>query len=218
MTPHALQQEVLDCKTKNRLVVTGRRAGKTSLLLLDALEAMRKGESVCLMAPTYRMKRVLWRCLQDQVQYRPGPAEYRITDVFSGGQISVQSADVFTHPESDLERLFGSWDRINVDEAELVPDEAWSNYLNRALANPAQRVLLAGTFRGHQRYDISPFESLYLVAKQGLYVDLALFQWHAGHLGNSFLDQAITYAQEILRPEAFAREWKGQFVVSETVA
>lgn len=144
--PH--QQEILSAPQKHRLLVTGRRAGKTQtatqFLILQALQ--RKGV-YWWVAPDLVQGRVaermLWNCLHEVAQYRAFSHQFTLPN---GSLIELRT----TVSKRNLrgEGLAG----VVVDEAAFQPEEVYFECLLPALKDKNGWAFLASTPNGHNWY------------------------------------------------------------------
>lgn len=145
--PHKAQQEILLCPARNRIVVAGRRFGKTKLALQELIEtSMRFPNTKCwYLAPTYKAaKEIAWTDLKRLIP--KGMARFNEAELkafmLSGSEIGLKGVD---KPES----LVGSGLKMVVmDEAAQYKEEVWSQIVRPMLMDQQGRCLMIGTPRG----------------------------------------------------------------------
>jgi len=145
------QAEVFACQKRFRLLVAGRRFGKTFLALQELVRAASRPHKLCwYVAPSYRQaKSIAWRPLKEMTRHLWArlPLETELTiELVSGGTISLRGAD-------NYDSLRGNGlDFLVLDECALISPEAWSEALRPALADKLGRALLISTPRGHDHF------------------------------------------------------------------
>jgi len=142
--PHTLQRAVLTSPSRFRVLVCGRRWGKTTAALIAASEAVAQGQRGWWVLPNYPMSSEAWRILKRTL--RPITTEKNETerriDVMTGGSISIKSGD---NPDS----LRGvGLDFLIVDEAAFIKEEVWTAALRPTLSTTEGWALLIGTPKG----------------------------------------------------------------------
>lgn len=154
--PH--QISVMEADARFKVVIAGRRWGKTILGLISVnlghgpMENGRpkyrgalNGGNIWWVAPTYTIANLIWRDLKRALQdiwLDKSEVERRIV-LPGGGTISVRSTD---NPDS----LRGAGlDGIVVDEAAYVKEEAWTEALRSALADREGWAIFISTPKGH---------------------------------------------------------------------
>src|ERR1700674_2006880 len=145
------QGTVFRCEDRFRVLVAGRRFGKTYLALTELIRAAwGPGRSAWYVAPTYRQaKRVAWKTLKWMTKgyWAKTPNETDLTiELVSGGAISLRGADNYDSLRGD------GLDFIVLDEFASMALEAWTEVLRPALADKQGRALFIGTPRGHNHF------------------------------------------------------------------
>lgn len=142
------QQTIADDNTRFRVVVAGRRFGKTHLSIRELCYHARKPQSeVWYVAPTYRQaKQIVWRKLKHKLQdlrwaQKINEAELTIT-LKNGSNISLKGAD-----NADSLRGIGL-DMLVLDEFADIDPEAWYEVLRPTLADKQGKALFIGTPKG----------------------------------------------------------------------
>ena len=146
------QLDVYTCPKRFRVLITGRRFGKTHLAMYELLRfASRKPNSkIFYVAPTYRMaKEIMWKQLKKKVTEHKwikyaNETELSLT-LRNGSQISLKGAD----KSPDNLRGVGL-DFLLLDEYADIPHEAWTEVLRPTISDRhvTGNVLFVGTPRG----------------------------------------------------------------------
>jgi hypothetical protein len=129
-----LQWTVFLCNQRFRVLVAGRRWGKTFLALVELCQAAwGPGRIAWYVAPTYKQaKRIAWKPLKQMTKpyWAAKPNETDLTIALtSGGTISLRGAD-------DYDSLRGEGlDFVVLDEYASMAPEAWTEVLRPALAD-----------------------------------------------------------------------------------
>jgi len=142
------QQVISKDKTRFRVVVAGRRFGKTHLSIRElCYHAKDPGKDVWYVAPTYRQARqIVWKKLKNRLNdlkwaEKTNESELTIT-LKNGSTISLKGADNY-----DSLRGVGL-DFIVLDEFADIAPEAWYETLRPTLSDKMGRALFIGTPKG----------------------------------------------------------------------
>ena len=142
------QQTIADSPTRFRVVVAGRRFGKTHLAIRElCYHAKDPNKEVWYVAPTYRQsKQIVWRKLKHKLQdlrwaKKINEAELTIT-LKNNSTISLKGAD-----NADSLRGVGL-DFMVMDEFADIDEEAWYEVLRPTLADKQGKALFIGTPKG----------------------------------------------------------------------
>lgn len=208
---HRRQQAVHDSPARFRVLVCGRRWGKTMLVLACALEQALQGKRVWYVAPAYPMARVAWRELErwgGQLAAK-GLCVVRKTDhalsFTGGGEIVCRSAD-------NRDSLRGDGlDLVVVDEAALVDERAWTECLRPALSDRRGRALIISTPRGQNWLSV-----YYQRGQDGSEPDVE--SWCFPSYTNPFLDpEEIKSARLDMPDRVFRQEYGAEFIADGAV-
>ncbi|HEX4750078.1 MAG TPA: phage terminase large subunit [Bryobacteraceae bacterium] len=148
------QGEVYKAKKRFRVLVAGRRFGKTHLALVELIHtAWNNPASTCwYIAPSYRQaKRIAWDRLKSMIggagiaQALESELTIRLAN---GSAISLRGADQY-------DSLRGNGlDFVVLDEFAQMSPEVWTEVIRPALADRKGRALFIGTPQGHDHlYD-----------------------------------------------------------------
>lgn len=155
---HPKQAEVFKNDARFRVVVAGRRWGKSKLSMMTMLSwATKKGQKIWYVAPTYKMaKQIMWNELKMWVprQWVTKIRENELSmELRNGSRIDLKGAD---KPDS----LRGvSLDFLVLDEFQDISPETWKTVLRPTLADRKGHALFIGTPKG--------FNMLYEVYRLG---------------------------------------------------
>lgn len=203
---HPQQQQVRDDPRRFRVLVAGRRWGKTRLGAVLAIAEAVQGKRCWWLAPTYGMAMVGWREILALAAQFHEPAEavirhgeLRVTFPFSGGWVQVRSAD-------DPDKLRGEGlDFVVFDEAALIDPRTWHEVIRPALADRRGRALFISTPRGRNW-----FWELYQLGER------RPEEWAAFHFpttGNPYVPESeIELARQSLPERVFRQEFLAEFV------
>lgn len=143
------QQTVADDPTRFRVVVAGRRFGKTHLAIRElCFHAREPNKEVWYVAPTYRQaKQIVWRKLKNRVNdlrwaKKVNEAELTIT-LKNNSVISLKGAD----GGGDNLRGIGL-DFLCMDEFADIDEAAWYEVLRPTLADKMGKAMFIGTPKG----------------------------------------------------------------------
>jgi hypothetical protein len=163
----AAQGLVYQDRTRFRVLVTGRRFGKTYWIVTELVTAAAKtpGGNFFYCAPTYRMaKDIAWDMFKaltpaPWLKKKPNETELKLTLV-NGATIELKGVD---NPDTLVGR---SLDGVALDECALYPDEkVWTLSLRPALADKRGWAIFATTIR--RGFKAVWFLEIYEKAMQG---------------------------------------------------
>jgi hypothetical protein len=154
-TLHAGQMTVHRNPARFKVVICGRRWGKTRLGALECVADALKGGRAWWVAPTYKIAEEGWLVIRRIVRKIPDvkiSMSERVVTMPSGGTVEVRSAD---NPAA----LVGAGLSLVVpDECADMSHEVWSESLRPALADRRGRAMFITTPRGHANWT---FEDLW---------------------------------------------------------
>ena len=203
------QLAVYTCPNRFRVLITGRRFGKTHLAMYELLRfASRKPNSkIFYVAPTYRMaKEIMWKQLKKKVTEHKwikyaNETELSLT-LRNGSQISLKGAD----KSPDNLRGVGL-DFLLLDEYADIPFEAWSEVLRPTISDRhvTGNVLFVGTPRGFGNWS-------YEIYQKGLGSDPEWKSFKFTTLDGGQVDQdEIDQAMKDLDERTFRQEYMASF-------
>ena len=146
------QRAVYTCPNRFRVLITGRRFGKTHLAMYELLRfaSRNKNGKIFYVSPTYRMsKEIMWKPLKKKVtdcRWVKYTNESDLTLILKNGcQISLKGAD----KSPDNLRGVGL-NFLVLDEFADIPEEAWTEVLRPTISDKHANgsVLFTGTPRG----------------------------------------------------------------------
>jgi hypothetical protein len=148
------QREVFLSPHRFRLLVAGRRFGKTYLANVELLRAASgPGRIAWYVAPTYRQaKRIAWNALKELTRpywaSKPQESDLRI-ELERGGTIALRGADSYDSLRGE------GLDFVVLDEYASMAPAAWKEVLRPALADRKGGALFIGTPCGYNHlYDL----------------------------------------------------------------
>jgi hypothetical protein len=155
--PHINQQRILDSDARFRVVMCGRRFGKSELSQVEIISEALKGHQVAYITPTYKLAKTFFEKLIKVVPFNNNKSDLIINFPNEG------SIEFFTGER--LDNLRGRKFHLQiVDEASFIPnlEDGWLNSMRPTLTDYKGRALFLSTPRG-KNY----FNSLYLKGLQG---------------------------------------------------
>ena len=153
------QQAITDSSARWRVVVAGRRFGKTHLAIRElAYHAREPNKDVWYVAPTYKMARqIVWKKLKNKMQDLNWIAKTNETELtiqlINGSTIALKGADNY-----DSLRGVGL-DFIVLDEFADIDPDAWYETLRPTLADKQGRALFIGTPKGIGNWSYELFQN-----------------------------------------------------------
>lgn len=150
--PHINQQTILDSDSRFRVVMCGRRFGKSELSQVEMISHALVGESVAYITPTYNLARTFFDKLVKCVPFENNKSELLIRFP-NDGQIQFFTGE-------RLDNLRGrKFHMVVVDEASFIPnlEDGWKNSIRPTLTDYKGKALFLSTPKG-KNY----FYSLYM--------------------------------------------------------
>ena len=194
--PHPAQQQVLSSPARFRVLMCGRRFGKSVVAKMEALMACSEGKRVAYITPTFLLARTFYGEL-DKVL--PPSVSRNASDLifeFNGGQIRFFTGE-------NLDRMRGvAFHLAVIDEASFIPklEDGWLNAIRPTLTDYKGRAIFLSTPRGKNF-----FYSLYLRGANGE-PDWAGFKFTT--YDNPHIDPTeIDAARDMLPEVAFRQEY-----------
>lgn len=199
------QREVSESLARFRVVIAGRRWGKTHLSIREMSKAARfPGRNVWYVAPTYRMcKQIVWDNLKHKLQDLRWVSKINESDLTivlkNGSKISLRGAD---NPDS----LRGvSIDFVVLDEFAMIDEAAWTSVLRPTLSDRKGSAMFISTPMGRNwAYDLY---------QRGL--DLNEHTWESFQYttiqGGNVSEEEIDAARRDLDARTFRQEYEATF-------
>src|ERR1700694_2224695 len=145
------QWTVFRCDRRFRVLVAGRRFGKTFLALVELCQAAwGRDRLVWYVAPTYKQaKRIAWKPLKQMTRayWASPPNETDLTiELIMGGTIALRGADNYDSLRGE------GLDFVVLDEFASMALEAWTEVLRPALSDRLGGALFIGTPKGRNHF------------------------------------------------------------------
>jgi len=169
--PHKYQQQVLDSNARFKVMMCGRRFGKTLIAMVICIQKMLKGEAVAYVTPEFGLGKDFFREILKYI-----PSEIIKTDnkselyieLITGGSLKFFSGEALS---SFRGRKFHY---VIVDEAAFISDlkEAWDTAIRPTLSDYRGGALFISTPNGKEY-----FNSLYMKGKDELQSEYQSFHF-----------------------------------------
>ena len=199
------QTEVINNKSRFRVLITGRRFGKTFLAINELAKfASQSNKKVWYIAPTYRQaKQICWNDLKDRlIQHRwvkkINNSDLTIT-LKNNSSITLRGAD----NEQSLRGV--GLDFIVMDEFADVHKEAWYEVLRPTLSDTKGHALFCGSPRGFGNWSYELFK------QNETNKDWSSFKYTTLE-GGQVDDDEIEQAKQDLDERTFQQEYEATFV------
>jgi hypothetical protein len=196
------QWDVFDSDKRFRVLVAGRRFGKTYLAMVELCQAASvRNNLVWYVGPSIRQaKRILWKPLKEMTRpywaSKPNETDLRI-ELIWGATICVRGADNYESLRGD------GLDLLVLDEYASIAPEAWTEVLRPALADKQGRALFIGTPQGHNH-----FFDLYEAAQER--PNWATFQYTTEEGGNVSSEELESATHE-MDERTYRQEFEARF-------
>jgi phage FluMu gp28-like protein len=141
--PHENQQLILDSDARFRVVMCGRRFGKSELSQVEMISSALQGMSVAYITPTYNLARTFFDKLIKVIPFENNKSELMIRFPNDG------SIQFFTGER--LDNLRGrKFHLVVVDEASFIPnlEDGWKNSIRPTLTDYKGKALFLSTPKG----------------------------------------------------------------------
>jgi hypothetical protein len=199
---HAGQRRIAEHSARFRVVMCGRRFGKSALGIRWLCDGVLAGEFCGWFSPNYKFAAEAWR----ELVQRLGPIviskneQERRLEVQGGGVIEVWTLD------SDDPGRSRKYHRVVLDEAGVAANllPVWQESIRPTLVDYAGRALIMGTPKGRRH----GFVVLFNRGEAGTDPDWASFR--ASTLDNPYIPKdEVELARRELPPPVFAQEFEG---------
>ena len=186
--PHINQQKILECDKRFRVVMCGRRFGKSELSQILSVAYAVKGYSVAYITPTYGLAKVFFGKLTESVELPKNKSDLKI-DFPNNGQI-----EFFTGER--LDNLRGrKFHLVIIDEASFIPDleSGWQNSIRPTLTDYKGKAIFLSTPRG-KNY----FYSLFMKQGENDWASFKFTSYDNPHIDPQEIDEARLQLPEVV--------------------
>ena len=199
------QKEVISNKARFRVLITGRRFGKTFLAINELAKfASQSNKKVWYVAPSYRQaKSICWNDLKDRLIKHKWVKSINNSDLTiilrNNSRISLRGAD----NENSLRGI--GLDFLVMDEFADIHKQAWYEVLRPTLSDTKGHALFCGSPRGfgNWSYDLYKLGETNTDWKSFKYTTLE---------GEQVMQDEIDQAKEDLDMRTFQQEYEATFV------
>jgi hypothetical protein len=186
--PHVNQQKILDSQSRFRVILCGRRFGKSELSQIEIITNALLGKNVAYITPTYQLARVFFERLTQAVPFQSNKSE--LTIKFPNGG----SVDFFTGERMD--NLRGrKFHLVVVDEASFIPnlEDGWLNSIRPTLTDYKGRAIFLSTPKGKNF-----FYSLFLKGGEPDWEAFRFTTYDNPYIDKGEIDDARTQLPEVV--------------------
>lgn len=178
--PHINQEKILQSDKRFRVVMCGRRFGKSELAQIGIITAALKGDQVAYITPTYKLAKTFFEKLTQTVPFENNKSDLILTFP-NGGTI-----EFFTGER--LDNLRGrKFHIVVIDEASFIPnlENGWLNSIRPTLTDYKGRALFLSTPKGKNF-----FYSLFLKSDQVQWESFKFTTYDNPYIEKSEIDDA----------------------------
>ena len=199
------QNEVINNKSRFRVLITGRRFGKTFLAINELAKfASQSNKKVWYVAPSYRQaKSICWNDLKDRLIKHKWVKNINNSDLTitlrNNSRISLRGAD----NENSLRGI--GLDFLVMDEFADIHKQAWYEVLRPTLSDTEGHALFCGSPRGFGNWSYELFK----LAETN--TDWKSFKFTTLQ-GEQVSEEEINQAKEDLDTRTFQQEYEATFV------
>jgi phage FluMu gp28-like protein len=187
-TPHANQQKILESDKRFRVIMCGRRFGKSELSQILGVSYAVKGLQVAYITPTYGLAKVFFGRLTESLPFPKNKSDLKI-DFSNGGQI-----EFFTGER--LDNLRGrKFHLVIIDEASFIPDleKGWQNSIRPTLTDYKGKAVFLSTPKGKNF-----FYSLFMKAGENDWASFKFTSYDNPHIDPKEIDDARMQLPEVV--------------------
>jgi phage FluMu gp28-like protein len=193
--PHDNQQKILDCQSRFRVVICGRRFGKSELAQIEIITHALQGQFVAYITPTYNLARVFFDKLTKVLPFENNKSELTIRFP-NDGEVSFFTGE-------RLDNLRGrKFHLVVIDEASFIPnlEEGWNNSIRPTLTDYKGRALFLSTPKGKNF-----FYSLFLKSGEPDWTGFKFSTYDNPYIDKSEIDEArLTLPEVVFEQEYMA--------------
>jgi len=186
--PHINQQKILDSVSRFRVVMAGRRFGKSELSQIEIIINSLQGKKVAYITPTYNLARVFFEQLIKTLPFESNKSELSIKFPNDG------SVEFFTGER--LDNLRGrKFHLVVIDEASFIPnlEDGWLNSIRPTLTDYKGRALFISTPKGKNF-----FYSLYLKSGEPDWESFKFSTYDNPYIDRTEIDDARMQLPEVV--------------------
>lgn len=187
-SPHVNQQKILDSVSRFRVVMAGRRFGKSELSQIEIIVNALQGKKVAYITPTYNLARVFFEQLIKTLPFESNKSELSIKFPNDG------SVEFFTGER--LDNLRGrKFHLVVIDEASFIPnlEDGWLNSIRPTLTDYKGRALFISTPKGKNF-----FYSLYLKSGEPDWESFKFSTYDNPYIDKTEIDDARLQLPEVV--------------------
>jgi len=200
------QLEVNNSKARFRVLISGRRFGKTYLCITEMMKyATQVNKKIWYVAPTFKMaKEIVWSKLKEMLSEfnwieNINESNMTITIKKTGSKISLKGCDAY-----DSLRGVGL-DFLILDEFADIEEKAWTEVLRASVSDTEGDVLMCGSPKGYGNWSYR----MYLKGQQGD-KEWDSFQFTTLQ-GGMVSTEEIEQAKQDIDIRTFRQEFEGTF-------
>lgn len=202
---HAGQAEIFEAPYRFKVLVCGRRWGKSSLAKEVLIDRMLAGHSTAYFAPTYKNLKEVWRdlnALVSPLMTYSNQAEMRL-ELVTGGTVDFWSLGTLS-----AETVRGrAYETVILDEAALIQDglEKWNRIIFPLLTDYGGAAYFLTTPRGKMNW-------IYDLYRRGIDGVEGWASWQKPTIDNPYIPaEEVALAQTQMLPEDFGQEYLAEF-------
>lgn len=187
-TPHINQLPILQSQSRFRVVMCGRRFGKSELSQIEIITAALKGQTVAYITPTYNLAKTFFDKLAKVIPFPANRSELTVT-LPTGGSIQFFTGE-------RLDNLRGrKFHLVVVDEASFIPnlEDGWLNSIRPTLTDYIGRALFLSTPKG-KNY----FYSLFMKGGEPDWEAFRFTTYDNPHISKAEIDDARVQLPEVV--------------------
>jgi hypothetical protein len=198
--PHPAQQEVLDCDARFKVMMCGRRFGKTLIAMVICIQKMLNGEAVAYCVPEFGLGKDFFREILKYI-----PSEIIKTDNKSELYIELITGGTLKFFSGEALNSFRGrkYHYVIVDEAAFITDlkEAWDTAIRPTLSDYRGGALFISTPNGKEY-----FYSMYMKGRDELQTEYKSFHF-SSNMNPYFSQEEFDAAKKSIPAFRFNQEY-----------
>jgi hypothetical protein len=198
--PHKHQQEVLDCDARFKVMMCGRRFGKTLIAMVISIQKMLNGESIAYVTPEFGLGKDFFREILKYI-----PTEIIKTDNKSELYIELITGGTLKFFSGEALNSFRGrkYHYVIIDEAAFITElkEAWDTAIRPTLSDYKGGALFISTPNGKEY-----FNSLYMKGRDELETDYKSFHF-SSNMNPYFSPEEFESARKSIPSFRFNQEY-----------
>lgn len=219
--PTPAQRQILESKSRFKVVACGRRFGKTEIGKIEALKALFQGKNTWYCTPTYKLASEIFDQVRDLIEEVPGVGVNKSSLTITYRKTKLQFVSVH-----EPDNLRGSGlNYVILDEAAFMVETVWTKIIRPMLATSKGGGLILSSPNGRNwfwdvfNYEMKGWQSFHFTTEQGGLVDAEELEdirsttperiWREEYLAEFVDDAGAVFTNVVVRATSQAEPIEG---------